>query len=200
MSALPKRAQPLPIHEHALDNIRYIREAMERAGAFTAVPGWGMVMMGCIAVAAAVVAPLQESRRLWIACWLAAAFLAMMAGVAAMYRKARRGGTPLFGGAGRKFALSFLPAIMVGCILTLALVDDGRWNLVPAMWLLLYGAGVMSGGTYSIPLIPSMGACFAGLGTVALLAPPAWSNLLLAAGFGGLHIIFGFIIARRYGG
>jgi hypothetical protein len=200
MSALRKRTQPVPIHQHALDNLRYIRETMERAGAFTAVPGWGMVAMGCIAVAAAVIAPLQESRRMWTACWLAAAFVAMMAGVAAMYRKARLARTPLFCGAGRKFALSFLPAIMVGCVLTLALADDGRWNLVPAMWLLLYGAGVMSGGTYSIPLIPSMGACFAGLGTLALVAPPAWSDVLLAAGFGGLHIGFGIVIARRYGG
>jgi hypothetical protein len=37
-------------------------------------------------------------------------------------------------------------------------------------------------------------------GVLALLAPATWGNLLLAAGFGGLHIIFGILIARKYGG
>jgi hypothetical protein len=117
-----------------------------------------------------------------------------------MNRKARSAGTRLLTASGRRFALSFLPAITAGSLLTIVLARSGYWGLLPGMWLMLYGAAVISAGTYSIPIVPAMGGCFFALGATALFVPASWLDAILLAGFGGLHILFGLIIARRYGG
>jgi len=189
----------VPLHEHAADNLRFIRQAMERAAPFTAVPGRGGVAMGLIAVAMGTVA-MGRDRYEWLYCWMATALVAMVSGCFAMNRKATAAGTPLLSAAGRRVVLSFLPAILAGSVLTWHLVKAHHWSLLPGLWLLLYGAAVVSGGALSIPAVPVMGSCFLVLGTAALVVPPAWTDSLLVAGFGGLHILFGLLIARRYGG
>jgi uncharacterized membrane protein len=200
MSALPGRdPAPVPIHEHALSNLRYIRETMERATPFTAVPGWGGVAMGCIAVAAGLAALRVRYGRPWIYLWMATAIAALALGSLAMWRKGARAGTPLWSASGRRFLMCFAPAIVSGSLLTVALVDLNAYHLLPGMWLMLYGAAITAGGTSSVSVVPAMGACFIGLGAVALFSP-GWGDRLMVAGFGVLHIVFGLIIARRYGG
>lgn len=198
------RSMPRPktaaIHEHALDQIRAIRDTMEGATTFTAVPGWGGMAMGAIGFAAAAAAAWQPTRERWLAAWLAGAALSLLTAGVAMYRKSARAGTPLLSRPGRKFALAFVPALAAGALLSLALWNAGQTVLLPGVWLLLYGLAVLGGGAHSVRVVPAMGALFAVFGAVALFAPPAWSNLLLAAGFGGLHLVFGWVIARRYGG
>jgi hypothetical protein len=201
MSALPKRSvTPIPIHEHALDNLRFIRETMERAAAFTAVPGWGLFGMGWIAVAAGVMAMKQQTHAAWLWSWMIAAALAFVVGAVTMKRKSAREGKAVFAAPGRRFALSFAPAILAGAALTIALVEARLWSTLPGMWLLLYGAAIASGGAFSTKLIPAMGAGFLAFGLAAMFGPPAWTDVWLIAGFGGLQIIFGLVIARRYGG
>jgi hypothetical protein len=192
-------AAPQPLADKALDNLRYIRATMERAGSFTAVPGWGQVAVGSTALVAAVVAARQQSTLNWLVVWLAEAILALAIGGWTMVRKARAANDSLLSGPGRRFGLSFLPPLVVGGLLTVALYFAGAPRLLPAVWLLLYGTGVVTGGAFSVRVVPVMGLGFLGLGTVALLTP-ALGNWLLAAGFGGLHMLFGFWIARRYGG
>jgi hypothetical protein len=192
--------EPPALHDRAMDNLRFIRETMERASSFTAVPGWGGVLMGATALAASFVAAQQTSRNLWLGTWVVEALLALVVGGWAMDRKARRAETPVLSGPGRKFALSYSPPILVGVLLTAVLLRAGMVSALPGMWLLLYGTGVVTGGAFSVKIVPVMGLCFMLLGAVALFAPAAWGNYLMAAGFGGLHIIFGIIIARRHGG
>jgi hypothetical protein len=191
---------PPALHDRAIDNLKFIRETMERASSFTAVPGWGGVLMGVTALCAAVVAAQQTSRNLWLATWVVEAMLALIIGGWAMDRKARRVQTPLLSGPGRKFALSYAPPILVGMLLTIVLLRAEMVNALPGTWLLLYGTGVVTGGAFSVKIVPVMGLCFMLLGSVALFAPMAWGDYLMAAGFGGLHITFGIIIARRHGG
>jgi hypothetical protein len=184
----------------AMDNLRYIRETMERAGSFTAVPGWGAVAMGATALAAAGLASRTTSTTGWLTVWLVEAVVGAALAGALMYWKASRGHASLLSGPGRKFALAFTPPVLVGGILTLALVKAEAVQLVPAVWLLSYGAAVVTGGALSVPVVPVMGVCFLLTGVGALWTPPVWRDALLAFGFGLLHIVFGVVIARRYGG
>ncbi|HKW41836.1 MAG TPA: hypothetical protein VJN39_11360 [Gemmatimonadales bacterium] len=191
---------PRPLHDRALDNLRYIRQTMERAGSFTAVPGWGLVAVGVTALFAAGLTARPPTPELWLATWLGEAVIALAIGGWSMVRKAYAVHDPILSGPGRRFGLSFLPPMAVGGLLTVTLYRAGLWHALPGVWLLLYGTGFVTGGAFSVRIVPVMGLCFMLLGAVALLGPAAWSNWLMAAGFGGLHILFGTVIARRHGG
>ena len=191
---------PIPIDARAADHLRYIRETMESAAEFTAVPGWGGVAMGATALAAAFLAARQPSPRAWLAVWLAEVFVAVAIAAPAAATKARRANSSLFRGPGRKFVLSFAPPIIVGGLLTLAIFQLGAFAALPGVWLLLYGTAIVTGGAFSVRTVPIMGLCLMTLGAAALFAPAVWGNLFMAAGFGLVQIIFGFWIALRYGG
>ncbi len=193
-------AVPVAIDDRARDNLRFIRETMERAGSFTALPGWGVIAMGITAIGAAVIASQQASALAWLITWIGEAIIAIAIAGWTMVSKARESGTSLLSGPGRQFVYSFAPPLFAGALLTLLLVRMGATGVIAGVWLLLYGTGVVTGGAFSIRIVPLMGLCFMVLGAVALFCPPAWGNAFLAAGFGGLHILFGAVIARKYGG
>lgn len=173
---------------------------MERAGAFTAVPGLGGMVMGLTALVAAAFAARQTDARGWVTVWLSEMVVAMAIGATAMIHKAHKSGASLWSQPGRKFAASFAPAILAGAMLTGPLYEAGMLNVLAACWLMLYGVAVIGGGTFSVRIIPAMGVGFLALGAVALWAPTELRDVPLAAGFGGLHIVFGFWIWRKYGG
>jgi hypothetical protein len=191
---------PIPIDARAADHLRYIRETMESAAEFTAVPGWGGVAMGVTALAAAALAARQTTSRAWLAIWLAEVFVAVAIAASAAATKARRANSSLFSGPGRKFVLSFAPPIFVGGLLTFALFQLGAAATLPGVWLLLYGTAIVTGGAFSVRAVPIMGLCLMALGTGALFAPAQWGNLFMAAGFGVVQMGFGLWIALRYGG
>jgi hypothetical protein len=195
----PEPEQPPALHERAMDNLRYIRETMERASAFTGISGWGEVAIGVTAVFAVLIAAQQTAFKAWLAVWMAEALVSLLIAGWSMDRKARAVQMPLLSGPGRKVAFSLSPPIVAGGLLTVVLYRAGRIEFIPGVWLLLYGTGVVTGGMFSVPIVPLMGLCFMALGAAALLAPDL-ANWFMAAGFGGLHIVFGLIIARRYGG
>lgn len=193
-------SEPIALGDRAMDDLRFIRRTMERGPAFTAVPGWGGVAIGLTALVTAAVASGRQTELGWLSTWLFEAVLATLICVWAMRAKARRAELPLLSGAGRRFLLSFLPPTLGGAILTLALVRAGAIVLIPGAWLLLHGVGVVAAGTFSVRVVPIMGFCFMTLGGMALLLAPTGGDLLLASGFGGLHIAFGLYIARKHGG
>ena len=190
---------PPALHERAMDNLRYIRETMERATAFTGVSGWGEVVIGATALIATVLAANQPTFRAWLAIWVGEGLVAVLIAGWSMDRKARAVNMPLMSGPGRKAVFSLSPPIIAGALLTIFLVRGGQTDAIPGMWLLLYGTGVITGGMFSVPAVPIMGLCFMCLGALALFLP-GFANWFMAIGFGGLHLIFGFIIARKYGG
>jgi hypothetical protein len=188
------------MHERAAESIEFIRETMVRSASFTAVPGQGGVAMGAIGVIAAVMASRTRSWEAWLATWLIAALVATPVGLAAIIVKARRHHVALWSASGRRFMQGFLPSIVAGAALTLALVRAGRIELLAPTWLLLYGAGILAGATASISVLTWVGALFMLLGVGAVATAGQWADVWLGAGFGGLQIVFGIIIARKHGG
>ncbi len=190
---------PTPIDRRAADNLRFIRDTMERAGSFTAVPGWGGVMIGCTAlIAGAIAAPVSERRAFFV--WLVESGIALLLAFVTVNLKSKRQALSLRSKAARRALLSFVPPLIAGAVLTAVLFRSGNIGVLPGLWLLLYGAAVVTGGAFSVRIVPVMGLCFMLTGVLSLASPAAYGNLFLVLGFGILHIAFGIAIARRHGG
>jgi hypothetical protein len=198
---LPLRPpDPPEMQARAMDNLRFIRETMEAAATFTAVSGWGTVLIGLTALVAAGLAAATESTVRWVFIWMVEAVLSVGISIYTMSLKSRAAGLPLWSEPARKIVFSFVPPMLVGALLTLVCFEHNLLGLLPGVWMLLYGVGVVAAGTFSVRIVPVMGLAFMVVGTVALFAPASWTTACMAAGFGGLHLFFGALIARRHGG
>ena len=195
-----KAGKPSSVGDHAAENLVFIRQAMERSATFTTIPGAGGVVMGIVALGASAVAARQPSADRWLAVWIGAAAIAAVVGLFAMARKARVAGSNLTGATARRFALGMAAPFVAGAAITYELWTIRNFTVMAPSWLLLYGAGVLTGGIFSVPIVRAIGVCFMALGIAAIVTPPEWSNVWLAIGFGGLHVGFGAYIARNYGG
>jgi len=191
---------PVNIGDRAFDNLKFIRETMERSTHFTAVPGYGGIFMGVTAIAAAVIANFQPLIRDWLIVWFIEAVLAFAIGLFAMWQKSKITKSSLFSVPAKKFAMSFLPPLICGVFITLGLWRFGHFEVMIPVWILLYGAAVVTGGSFSVRVVPIMGWCFIALGAIAFFLPTGFGNSIMGLSFGVLHIIFGIIIARKFGG
>lgn len=195
----PER-QPAKPQPEAAEQLKFIRDVMERTSTFTAVPGWGAVGMGACALIAAYFAETAASKDHWLIVWMVVAGTAALLGTFTLVRKSKKAKAPLFTGVGRKFLASFLPPLFVGAVLTIVLWRAGEPALLPGMWMLTYGASVLASGAYSVRIVPVMGALFLLIGSITFMLPQTWGNIMMAISFGALHIIFGILIAKYYGG
>jgi len=200
MSNVPTNRTGVALNERAIESLEFIRTTMARSAPFTAVSGAGGIAMGVLALVAAAIARSSPSNEQWLTVWVLSAAVAVPVGFVLMRARARRHDLALWSAAGRRFAQGFVPAIAAGAVLTFGLVRADAVDLVPAVWLLLYGAGVLAGSSSSVPVLAWLGALFMVLGVVSLFTPPALRDLWLAAGFGALQIGFGAYIARNHGG
>lgn len=200
MAETNPKPQVVEIHQHATSNLRFIRETMERSSTFTNVPGWGGVGMGLAALAACITCTNVEDKHLWLPIWLACGMLSVGIGSMAVLEKSRRSNVPVDSPGARKFALSFLPPLLVGALITICLLDLSLHTPIPGVLLLMYGTAVLAGGAFSVRVVPLMGVCFQICGAIALFLPLWWGNILMGVGFGLVHIVFGAWIARRHGG
>jgi hypothetical protein len=192
--------EPVNLGDRAIDNLKFIRETMERSTSFTAVPGYGGILMGFTAVVAAYIAHGQNILSESLVTWVIEACLAFSIGLLAMWQKSKIAGQSLLSAPAKKFAVSFAPPLIVGVVVTLGLWRYGQFYLTPPVCMLSYGAAVVCGGEFSVRVVPVMGWCFMALGALAFALPFSYGNLMMALSFGGLHIAFGAVIAKRYGG
>ena len=191
---------PVSLGDRAADNLKFIRETMERATHFTAVPGYGGMLMGVTAVAATYIAAQQTNLGGWLVVWLTEAFLAFAIGVLAMWQKSKIAKSSLLSVPARKFAFGFVAPLAAGVAITFGLWRYEHYEIMAPVWMLLYGTAVVTGGAFSVRVVPVMGWVFMVLGAVAFALPASYGNYLMGLSFGVVHIVFGAIIARRYGG
>jgi len=194
------KSQPVNLSDRAMDNLKFIRQTMERATVYTGVSGTGQIIVGLTALISAWAASLQTESSHWIFIWVSEAVISVAISSLMMLKKSKHLQLPLWSETARRFLLSFTPPMLAGALLTSVLYQNNLFEMIPGVWLLLYGTAIIAGGTYSVQVVPVMGFCFMLLGVFALLGPAPWGNILMAMGFGGLHILFGLWIARRYGG
>ncbi|HEY7886753.1 MAG TPA: hypothetical protein VIC29_00800 [Steroidobacteraceae bacterium] len=184
---------------HALGTLNYIRASIDAAGAF-AVPGTAGIAMGLVGVAAAGVASIPALAAHWLIIWLVAATVGAGVGVILVARHRSGIGLPLYRGPARRFVLCLCPALLAGGVLTAVLYQAGEAQLLPGVWLLLYGCAVLSAALMTAPammrLIGTMGGLFVVCGALAFEISPRWHNVLLGGGFGLLHLVFGYLIGR----
>ena len=166
----------LDLRSRAEDDLRAIRLAMEGSARFTSVSGAGEMAAGATALVAAAIS------------------------FAAAARKARRSGGSLWSLPARRFALSLAPPLAAGAALTPLLYRAGLLDVLPGAWLLLYGAGVVTGGAFSVRIVPLTGVAFMLAGAAALLLPDLGRDAWMALGFGGIHLVFGAALMRGHGG
>jgi hypothetical protein len=195
-----KEDEPVNIGDRAIDNVKYIRDMMERSASFTAVPGYGGMLMGVTAVVAAYIASQQPYLRNWLTVWLTEAFLAAAIGLLAMWQKSKIAGGSLTSAPARKFAFGFAAPLVAGVAITLGLWRYEHYEVMAPIWMLCYGAAVITGGAFSVRAVPVMGWVFMAFGAAAFALPAGYSNYLMLASFGLTHIVFGAIIAKKYGG
>ncbi len=188
------------LQARAEQHLRVIRAAMERATSFTALPGWGGVIMGAVGLIGALAAAPMTDPRQWVLVWLFAAGVAVPVGAFTMWRKASRAGVDLYSGTARMFVGCLATPIAAGAILTAALIERQAYAVLPAVWLTLYGTAAVVGGVFSVRLVPLMGVAFMVLGGFAAFAPLVVGNALMGVGFGLLHGVVGLVIVRRFGG
>lgn len=196
----PTPPEPPALGSRAEENLRFIRDTMERAATFTAVSGWAEIGIGLLALGASVLAARQTGVESWLAVWIVTAAISLAVGAWAISRKARAAGLRVLAAPVRLRAVSFAVPVVAAALLTLVLYRADAAEVIPGMWLLLYGAALITGGMLSVRVLPVMGLCFMAMGTAALATPVSWDTWWMAAGFGGLHILFGAVIVRRHGG
>jgi hypothetical protein len=196
----PKRTEPTPIDSGAVENLRYIRSTIEAVHTFTTVPGKGCIAMGITALFAVAIESAPPLAEYWLAVWVGAAAIACGSALWFMEQKARAQGLSLRRAVAKRFFMTLAPAFIAGAILTAALVGRVDRELITGVWLLLYGTGLAACGLFAIPAVFTAGLAFMALGTATLWLPPGSAHIVLALGFGGIHLALGTTIVRHHGG
>jgi len=179
---------------------------MENSSSFTGVSGLGYMLAGLSAFLATWIAMQQDTAFAWLLVWMAESMVASVLAFGFTISKAHSQGESLRSTTGKKVLFAFLPPMTVGAVLTIFMLQLNAIEILPGIWLCVYGAAVMTAGAYSVAVLPLMGGLFIALGTVVLfINSPGpemlyFGNLWLGAGMGGLHLIFGYIIWKDYGG
>lgn len=193
--------------ERALADLAEVRDRLAACQQFKGYSGPAAAASGAIALVAgfaqfalvphpATAADAKEYLIVWFAC-LAAALVLNYGAIAVWY--ARTGATQERVRA-RSAGVALLPAIVLGAVLSLALILHGLIWMLPGVWYASYAVGLYA----SRALVPKgalpLAAAFGIIGAVLLLTPNtamplAWWVMPIGFGFGQIYI--GWLLTRE---
>lgn len=185
------------------DALETIRGLMERARQYRHPPAPVGFVAGLGGVAGgllthhALAAGSQDLVELGIV-W-GAVFLVSFAAVVFFTRRAAlREGTSFWSPLAVDVIHALWPSLVAAVALSVALARIGHLELVAPVWLLAYGAAGITAGSFASPIVRWLGVAFlaAGVLDLGLALPP---GLVLAATFGGFHVMYGLVLAVRGG-
>jgi predicted lysophospholipase L1 biosynthesis ABC-type transport system permease subunit len=206
-----------PAAEEAQENLRMIRELMERSTKYSTFSGLSGVLVGLIAIAGCAVQAFVLPRywpehpvRGFLINWILVVALALLVDFVLTKRRAPLVGKHIRSRLGKQMILAAAPGLGIGVLTTIVLIPWLMDFVYPA-WMLCYGAAVCAVGIFSQREVRRLGWSFLVTGAVTLLLlrftdlwPYIWERSYLGLGmtalsFGGFHIIYGLVMWRRGG-
>jgi hypothetical protein len=189
--------------EQAEDQVALIRSMIDRTTRFTGLPGAACLVAGGLALGAAGASwalgadftPHGRHGRL-AAIWGATALVSAAQVVVLSILASRRRGLPAWTALARRVVVATLPGLYVGAALTEFARRSGLHDALPALWCLAYGASLLGLGLYAGWKANVAGLLFLAAGSLALLGVVPGGNLLMAAAFGGIHLLLGILILK----
>lgn len=189
---------PESLSDRAAGNLDFIRETIRQTRTVSSLSGTGLIMMGvigCLASGMTLTLWSDPADAFSLTLWQVAALAAAATGALSIAIRVRRRAEAFWTQAGQRFVLCLAPSLAVGALLTAALSGGPNAGLLPGIWMLSYGAGVLAASTYASMLLTLMGGLFLLLGAAALLMPVLAAPGLLV-GFGFAHVAFGLLLLR----
>lgn len=200
--------------EKYIDDIREIREMMDKSSRFISLSGWSGVSAGIFALLGAYIGYrniyvdpsysaydriVLSSENWWTLLLIAITtlLLSIIFGIYFTTRKARQNNQPIWGSTSKRLVVNLMIPLIAGGILCLMLLMKGYIGLVAPMTLLFYGLSLVNASKYTLSEMKSLGILEIVLGLVAIQFI-GYGLIFWAVGFGLLHIIYGIIMHFRY--
>ena len=200
---------------HYREDIRAIREIMQRSTRFISLSGLSGIVAGLVALIAAFLAwridpdlfrsiPLPAvgtspaSLGHLVALSIATLLIAISESFVFTLRSARKNREYIWNVHFRQLLVQLAIPLLTGGVICLYLAFAGLINLVPPMMLIFYGLALIGASKYTLKDIFGLGVLEIGLGLTGLFLP-AYGLWLWATGFGLFHIVYGIRMYINYG-
>jgi hypothetical protein len=198
-----------------LDDLKDIKDIMNRSSRFLSLSGLSGVFAGVFALGGAYLAygtvyksqdylgyrqadMSTETLTTLLLIALATVALAVGVGILLTTREARKSNQKLWDAQTKRLMINLLIPLVTGGILCLMLLLTGYIGFVAPLTLIFYGLALVNASKYTLTEVRSLGLLEIGLGLLAVHFI-GYGLIFWAAGFGVLHIIYGIVMHIRYG-
>lgn len=182
--------------EHAEHTLETIRTLMERSQRYEHISGHSglvagsAVLVGCAVLSKTALLPV-EPRLGFVIVWSVVLAVALAGHLALTSARARQRGEPMWSRQARTVLLALLPNFVASIAVSVLMWRLDRLELLPALWLMLYGCGTMATSFFAPRSILALGITCLVMGVGGLILLPDRPLLTMAIGFGLTHLTFG---------
>jgi hypothetical protein len=199
-----------------LETLRDIKQMMERSSRFISLSGLSGIAAGVFALIGAYFAydwiheyyvrfndhgySGTEFQKLKMNLLVMAAAVLAAALVSSFYftwRRAKQNHLPIWDLTAKRLAINMLIPLISGGLFILAILQNDEWRYVAPACLIFYGLALVHASKYTLTDVRYLGICEIILGLINTQFV-GYGLYFWAAGFGVLHIIYGFAMWWKY--